>query len=154
VGNYPREVLVFHRLLIVLTLAGLVLTGAAMTAHASGSAHPVDVVAASAHSPIDHSSLTESLSGSVSASVSGWASAVMPAVCLDCGSGDLVNDHAMLMALGCVFVAMIAAALVVSARSWGLLGMLERRLLIAPVVAALAVAVPPPNLLALGISRT
>jgi len=78
----------------------------------------------------------------------------MPAVCLDCGSGDLVNDHAMLMALGCVFVAMIAAALVVSARSWGLLGMLERRLLIAPVVAALAVAVPPPNLLALGISRT
>lgn len=148
----------FRRLLIVLTLAGLVLTGAAMTAHASGSAHPVDVVAVSAHSPSDHSSLAGSLSGSVSgsvsASLSGWTSAVMPPACLDCASGDLVNDHAMLMALGCVFVAMITAALVVSARSWGLLGMLQPRLHLAPVVAALAVAVPPPNLLALGISRT
>ncbi len=146
-----------RRWLIVVTLVGLVLTSAAMTAHVSSTAHPVDVVVAAAQS-VNSQSTAHAMHHSVIASdsmaapedVAGQTS--IP--CANCAGESTAGDHAMLMALGCAFVAMLMASLVVSVRSWGLAWMLESRRRVAPVLAAFLAALEPPNLLALGISRT
>jgi len=118
---------VFRRWLIALTLVGLVLTGAAMSTHVSTSAHPVDTVVASAHS------LSEG--GHVH------------------GVQQTDGEHAMLMAVGCVFVAIVTALLIVLVRPWASFWMLSPRAWNARTFSALVVVLQPPDLLALGISR-
>jgi len=142
---------VFRRWLIALTLIGIVLTGVAMTTHASTDAHPVDALVASARSLTEFSQATShshSLVGDARSSDTAAAS------CPDCGGESTAGDHAMLMALGCVFVAMLTSLLVVLARPGVSFRMLRPRVGIGRVVSTLDLAFRPPDLLALGISRT
>jgi hypothetical protein len=127
------------------TLVGLVLTGAAMTTHASATPHPVDAVVAAAHSL-----------GEASPAVSPHSheGETMTGACADCAGESKSGGHAMLMALGCAFVAMLTVALVAHVRTWVALSMPRPRMLVARTVSALAVVLQPPDLLALGISRT
>lgn len=121
----------FRRWLIALTLVGFALTGVAMSTHISTSAHPVDAVVASAHS------LSE------------------PAHVHGVQQSD--GDHAMLTAVGCAFVAVVTALLVVLVRlvrPWASVWMLLPKVWSAHNFSARAVVTRPPDLLALGISRT
>jgi hypothetical protein len=60
----------------------------------------------------------------------------------------------MLLALGCAFVAMLTIALICAVRARGPLWILLPREAMAGVVKVLVVALKPPDLVALGISRT
>ncbi len=117
-----------RRWLIALTLVGLVLTGVAMSTHVSTSAHPVDAVVASAHS------LTAPEHGH--------------------GVQHSDGDPEMLMAAGCIFVAVLMALMIILARPGALVWMLLPGVWNSHTVSARGVVLRTPDLLALGISRT
>lgn len=145
-----------RRLLIVVTLAGFVLSGVSMSAHAASSEASVDVVVTSAQalSTADASAMAASQHSPPSS----VQSSAMQA-CVECPGaiGYSEHDPGMLMALGCMFVAIVVAvALVLHVRVVRSLSLLPRALVSLNSggwLPRVSMALDPPDLLALGISR-
>lgn len=147
-----------RQLLLVMALVGFVLSGASMSTHPAGGAQAVDLVAASAVSDEP---------GPATAVASVAMQVVPPAeimttaavrACLDCTDEPPVHDSGMLMLVGCLFVALAVGA-------WAFLFLRRvRNRWPSPfgtqtrfpheVWRATVVVPPPPDLFALGVSRT
>ena len=150
-----------RRLLIALTLAGFVLSGISMSTHASSGGEPVDVVIAAAHvgSAGETSATADTVAAAdASATTTRHHETVSAHPCVDCAPGMPVHDPAMLMALGCVFVAIaVAVTAIPLVRVMRSLRLLPRALPSSVGdgwLPRLTMALDPPDLLALGISRT
>lgn len=148
-----------RQLLLATGLVGFVLTGVSMNAHAASGAEPVDLMAVSA----DADSAVMGVSGHLaSLAVSGAiATLAEPSslACLDCLKESLpVHDPGMVMIIGCAFAALAVGALALLFLRLDRTAQSVLRSLWPAAQReggrAISMAHPPPDLLALGISRT
>jgi hypothetical protein len=150
---------VIRQWLLATALVSFVLSGVSMSAHSASGAEPVDLVVASVGADSVMMDVSVYHAGTAAAGMTPAIAESSSVTCLGCTDESLpVHDPGMVMAIGCVFVALAVGALALfllrldgSARSP--LG--PRVALRRPVrKRAFTLAHPPPDLLALGISRT